>query len=696
MAEGAARAAVGSTARKYADAALAAIVVLMVGMMIIPLPTPLLDVLLASNISIAVLMLLVALYVKGGLSLSSFPTILLVTTLYRLALNVSSTRLILLQADAGEVIHAFGYFVVRGNYVVGAVIFLILTLIQFLVVAKGSERVAEVGARFTLDAMPGKQMSIDAELRSGAISQDEARRRRNTLQRESEFFGSMDGAMKFVKGDAIAGIVITVINIVGGLAIGVAMRDMSAVDALETYGLLTIGDGLVSQIPSLLISTAAGLVVTRVSSEDEDASLGGDVAKQVFGDPRALTIAAVFLVGLAIVPGLPAAPFLVLAVVFFFVSRRLGARAPRDDRERETQVAKQEAARETRAKRAMVPIVVPVAVDVGPSVAERVLDEQGGGPLLERDIPALRDALFLDLGIALPGVRARAAPGLDASTYVISIQEVPVGAAQHPPGKLLALVRPDVLPSLGLAGEPATDPVSRSPASFVDESAREALQANGIPCFDASEAVARHLGRAVARRAQDLVGLQEVQTMLDQLERAYPALVRNVVPKPVSLSLLADVLRRLVEEGVSIRPLREILEALATYAPNERDPVALTELVRATLKRQLTHAHAEGGALPVYLVDPMIEEAVRDSIQRTTSGSYLAMPPDMAKDVIEAVRRECVEPTGGEAKIVLLTQADVRRFLRRLLEVDFPELVVMSYQELSPEVTVQPLGRIAL
>jgi type III secretion protein V len=314
--------------RRFADIALASIVLLVVGMMIVPLPTPLLDVLISANVAVAVLMLLTAMYVKSGLEFTSFPTVLLVTTLYRLALNVSSTRLILLQADAGEVVEAFGNFVVQGNFVVGAVIFSILTLIQFLVVAKGSERVAEVGARFTLDAMPGKQMSIDAELRSGGISQDEARRRRGNLQRESQFYGAMDGAMKFVKGDAIAGIVITVVNILGGLAIGVAMRDMSAAEALAKYGILTIGDGLVSQIPALLISTAAGLVVTRVASEDEDSTLGGDIAQQIFGNPRALTVAAVFVTILAIIPGLPALPFLVIAIIFFVTARNRRRKRP--------------------------------------------------------------------------------------------------------------------------------------------------------------------------------------------------------------------------------------------------------------------------------------------------------------------------------------------------------------------------------
>jgi type III secretion protein V len=469
---------------------------------------------------------------------------------------------------------------------------------------------------------------------------------------------------------------------------------MSAADALETYGLLTIGDGLVSQIPALLISTAAGLVVTRVSSEDESSSLGSDVAAQIFGDPRALTIASIFLLGLAIIPGLPAIPFLVLAVVFFVVSRRLKHRGARDEGAREAAVVQKEAARETQAKRAMVPVVVPVAVDLGSALADQLLDDQGGGPLLETAVPSLRDALFIDLGIALPGVRARRSAVLPPDAYAIAIQEVPVGGGTLPAERLLCLFDAPTLIALGVEASPTVDPATGATACLVPESARESLEAQGVPCLDASAAISHHLGRAVSLRAHDLVGLQECQAMLDQLERAYPALVRNVVPKPVSLILLTDVLRRLVEEGVSIRPLREILEALATYAPNEKDAMTLTELVRGSLKRQLTHQHAEGGVLSVHLLDPMIEEAVRDSIQRTATGAYLAMPPDMAKDVIEAVRRECFPGPGMVA--VLLTQPDVRRFMRRLLEVELPDASVLSYQELAPEVTVQPLGRVSL
>ena len=497
--------------------------------------------------------------------------------------------------------------------------------------------------------------------------------------------------MKFVKGDAIAGIVITVVNILGGLAIGVAQREMSAGDALATYGLLTIGDGLVSQIPALLISTAAGLVVTRVASEQEGSTLGGDVAMQVFGNPRPLTIAAAFLLVLAVVPGLPALPFLVLSVVFFVTARRL-TRAVEPE-EVTAVVAKAEAARETKARQAMVPLMVPVSVEVGAGLAEAVAGDAGSGPLLEDEVPLLRDRLFLDLGVALPGVRARAMPHLEEDRYVIAMQEVPIASGVAHSDRAMALEGPGVVAGFGVDGESTVDPATGAPATWVALEEVDLLEEAGIPALGPAALVAHHLGAIVRRRAGQLVGIQEAQSMLDQLERAYPALVRNVVPKPVSLSLLTDVLRRLVEEGVSVRPLREILEALATHAPNERDPVSLTELVRSALRQQITHRHSVDGVLPVVLLDPAIEEAVRDAIQRTATGSYLALPPAEARDILEAFKMEC-RPEEGPA--IVLTQADVRRFVRRLVEVELPDVTVLSYQELAPEVTVQPLGRVAI
>jgi type III secretion protein V len=672
---------------------LALFVVLVVGMMIVPLPTFLLDVLLASNMAMGVLLLLVAMYVPDAVSFASFPTLLLVTTLFRLALNVSSTRLILLQADAGEVIRAFGDFVVQGNYVVGGVVFLILTLIQFIVIARGAERVAEVGARFTLDAMPGKQMAIDAELRTGAISQEDARRRRKLLGRESQFYGAMDGAMKFVKGDAIAGIIITAINVIGGLAIGVGMRDMSAGAALRLYGLLTIGDGLVSQIPSLLVCTAAGLVVTRVASEDEDSSLAGDIGKQIFGQPRALAVAAGFLVLLGLIPGLPTVPFFVLALVFGGTAYRLMRASVPVGAAIDTEAVRKEAQREKSARKAMVPLVVPVAVELGSAAAARLLDAQGGGSFLEDDVPHLRDELFLELGLALPGVRARLNLGVPPEGYVLQIQEIPVGQGMLAEGRTAARASLGVLASHGVTGIASVEPAPALGAySFFDPKDAAALETALVPTEPEGALLARHLGLVVRQRAHDLLGLQETQGMLDQLERAYPALVRNVVPKPVSLAQLTDVLRRLIEEGVSIRPLREILEALAIFAPTEKDPVTLTESVRGALRRHITHKHAVHGALAVLLIDPSIEDALRDAIQRTPSGSFLALAPAAARDIVAAMKKAL---GASGAPSIVLTQSDVRRFLRRLIESELPHVTVLSYQELDPAVTVQPLGRIA-
>ncbi len=634
----------GSLARRVADGGLAILVLGVVGMMILPLPTALLDLLIAGNITLGVLLLMVAIHVRGGLELTSFPTLLLITTLYRLALNVSSTRLILLQADAGEVIAAFGDFVVRGNYVVGGVVFLILTLIQFLVIAKGSERVAEVGARFTLDAMPGKQMSIDAELRSGALSQDEAREKRRGLERESQFYGAMDGAMKFVKGDAIASLVITAINLVGGLIVGVGMRDLSFGESLRLYGLLTIGDGLVSQIPSLLISTSAGLVVTRVAAEDPSSSLGGEIATQVFGNPKALRLGAFFLLTLSLVPGMPTLPFLGLACSLGALAWRLGLQPQADDAPTSASGKGRE---ELAGADARVPLVLPLGVEVGVALAPALGDGGPRSPLLEVELPRIVDRLFLELGLPVPAARLRVSPELGARQAVISVGEVPVVRLEVP---------------------------------------SEAEDPRGL--------VADGLERAVRARARDLIGLDDVQAMLDKLELAYPAAVRAVVPKPLSLALLTDILRRLVEEGVSIRPLREILEALAIFAPNERCPVTLTELVRAALRHQISHRHAQDGVLGALMLDPELEEAVREAIQHTSAGSYLALEPQLAKDMIEAIRRS-LEGAPGFAPL-LLTQSDVRRFVRRLVETELPELSVLSYQELAPAVSVRPLGHVNL
>lgn len=637
---------------RHADIALAALVVVIVGMMIIPLPTFLLDILICLNIAVGVTLLLIAIYVSDALKIATFPTLLLITTLFRLALEVSATRLILLKADAGEVIDAFGNFVVAGNLVVGAVIFTILTLIQFIVISKGSERVAEVGARFTLDAMPGKQMSIDAELRAGHIDHTEARRRRAVLARESQFFGSMDGAMKFVKGDAIAGIVVLLTNIVGGLIIGVAQRGMDVASAAKTYTVLTIGEGLVSQIPALIVSTGAGIIVTRVSSEDEGGHLGRDIGMQILGQPKALAIAAALLGVLAIVPGLPAVPFLLLGVIFGFVAFRL-MKTPADvpGGELIRPAPGSPAARGTRTgikgtpRELPAPMLTPIAVDLSANLASAMTAEPDGGRFLLEVVPAMRERFFAETGIAMPAVKLRGpVPALAAGAYVIRLNEIPMAS-----------------------GDVGTDQTPE-------------------------EVIGTHLYDLLARYGYEFVGIQESQTLLEGLERSHPALVREVVPKLVSPVLLADVLRRLAEERVSLRSLREILGALAEWAPHERDPVVLTEHVRAALRRQITFKHAgQSGTLEVYLLDPMIEEAIREAIHKTATGSYLALEPELSRDILKAV---VATIPAASAEAVVLTAADIRRYVKRLVETELPRTAVLSYQELSPDAKLRPLGRV--
>jgi len=627
-----------------ADALLAAIVLAVVGLMVVPLPTWLLDLLLASNLAFSVVLLLVALYVSDGLKIASFPSILLLTTLIRLALNVSSTRLILLQADAGEVIRAFGQFVVRGNYVVGGVVFLVLTIIQFVVIAKGGERVAEVGARFTLDALPGKQMAIDAELRSGAIDSNEARARRRALSRESQFYGAMDGAMKFVKGDVIASLLIAAINLLGGLAIGVLQRGMGAEAALKRYGLLTIGDGLVTQIPSLILATAAGILVTRVASEDPDRPLGAELAHQLLGQPRALLVASGFVLVLAAVPGLPSLPFLLIGVLLF-VASRTSERAQR----RELRAA---SFRERGGKRArFVPGVVPWGVALSPDLFTLAEDERRGGQLrpgVHSALAEVQTRLFEQLGVPLPEGALREDGRLAPRTAVLSLQEIPA----------------------------ATWVV---PAS---------VQTDDIPAFLGDAALG-----ALVPRASSFLGIAETQALLDDVEANAPALVRQAVPKPVTLPVYAEVLRRLLDERLSIRDQRSILEALAAIGGVEKDPLNLAEFVRAQLRRSITHRLAGNAReLPVLVLDSPLEETIRAALQRTAAGTFLALAPAAARDIVASVRT-ALQSWPAPSRPVLLAQPDIRRFVRKLLEVEFPDLDIVSPVELMPTLQLRAVAR---
>ena len=612
---------VGKDPRRHADVALGVLLLAIVALMIVPLPTVLLDLLIASNLAIAVVMLLLAMAIPDGLAFTAMPTVLLVTTLFRLSLNVSSTRLILLQADAGQVIRAFGEYVVAGNYAVGAVVFAILTLVQYVVVARGAERVAEVSARFTLDAMPGKQMAIDADLRAGALSVEAARVRRRHLEREGQFYGAMDGAMKFVKGDAIAGIAITFINLFAGAGIGVAMRGLSLRESLTTYGLLTVGDGLACQIPSLLIATSAGLVVTRVASGDERASLGHDVSAQLFGNPRVLAMGGGFLLLLALLPGLPALPFAALAAALLAGSA--GVRRTRAAAAQRGAWGGQDGA---------LPELTPLALELDPELHAAL--EQAPEAPLRAALERARSRLSLRLGMPWPALSIARADTLARGRYRVALYTAPV---------------------------------------------EERALADAAPAEQA-EVLARALERIVAAHAGELFGLQEAQTLLHALERTAPALVRDSVPKPVSLRLLTDVLRCLLAERISVRPFAPILETVAAAATPAAAAHELAERARVRLARQITAAHARDGVIAVHLLDPLIEDTLRDALP-TRAGGPLALPPDQARDIVAAVRHA--------GATVLLTQLDLRRHLRKLLEVELPDVAVLSFPELDPDTRVE-------
>jgi type III secretion protein V len=681
-----------SKARRSSDVMLAVAMAAVLGALIIPLPPWLLDLGLAINLAAAVALLVAALHAQDALKVTAFPTLLLFTTLFRLALNVSSTRLALAEGHAGEVIQAFGEFVVRGDYVVGAVLFAILTLVQFLVVAKGAERVAEVSARFTLDAMPGKQMSIDADLRAGAIDQAQARQRRRNLERESQMFGAMDGAMKFVKGDVIAGLVIVAVNLLGGTAIGVLQQGMSLSEAASTFALIAIGDGLVSQIPSLCIAVAAGLVVTRVASEKEEDSLGSEIGSQFFGQSRALWIVAGLCLALGLMPGMPLLTFVGLGAVLGGLAHVLGSGkqeagerdAPAEEKAQTPgeRGAEAGAGVGTAPASAAAPVgVSPLTVDLSPDLTP--LAEEQGGAFVHQQLNLLRDEIFYELGVRVPSIRVRThAAYLPTGGYSILLDEVPAGAGQVVPGMLYVLSPPDELSFLELPLEPALEPATGRPISRVAEAGRARLELAQVPTRRPMELIVDHFRSILRTRAASLLGIQEVQGLLEGLETQAPMLVKEALQK-VPLPLLADVLRKLVQEQVSIRNIRVILEALVSPT-TEGDATALAERCRQALHRYLSHKFAPFGPLFAYLVDPEVEETLRGAGPRGPAPS-----PERVAEILEGVRR-----IATERKAVLLTAPDVRRTLRRLIEGAFPEVAVLTYGELDVALQIRPLGRL--
>lgn len=700
------------------DVVLAIAVAGLVAMMIFPLPHFALDTLISVNIAISVTILLVALFAKNALEVSSFPSLLLLTTLYRLGLNVSTTRGILANASAGDMVKAFGEFVVQGDIVVGLVIFLVVTLVQFMVIAKGAERVAEVAARFTLDAMPGKQMSIDAALRTGTITEEEAQDQRDELNRASQMFGNMDGAMKFVKGDAIAGLIITAVNMLGGLIIGVARMGMSASDALDVYASLTIGDALVAQIASMLITLAAGILVTRVESKEKDKNLAFTLKDEVFGTPKVLFISAGLMFALGIVPGLPMIPFFFCAGcttiwgvtrVLFPVLNRMGpngdieslagsAQSLKEQIEKKAEEAKQQKALAD----SLSPSVVPISVDVDPVLSETMgfdpIGGEEGSDFITMYVPQLRDALYLETGVRFPGVRVRPfVKSLPESSFSVRINDVPAMQERLPPGRLLATVRPEDLEKLAVEAQPTSHPVSKAKMSLIKPEDRDAVEASGIAVWNPSGIVALYLASVLRQKASSFVGLQEVAEMIERMEKAFPALVKEVVPKTATLQQLVGVLRRLVEENVCIRDLKSILEALGEFGGREAESVWLTERVRGALAAQLAHSYAGlENRLPVVLLDPIIEDTVAGGIQQTQNGPTVSLEMEVCREVIMAIATAIQPVVGSGKRPVILTNAHIRRFVRRLIESDLPQIAVLSFDELPGDLTVQPLGRAEL
>jgi len=694
--------ALGSVAR-HPDVALAVGVAGIIAMLILPLPSLMVDGLLATNLALAAVILVAVLLSQRPLAISTFPTLLLITTLFRLALNVSTTRMILAQGTAGDVVKAFGEFVIRGDVIVGLVVFLVITLVQFLVIGKGAERVAEVGARFTLDAMPGKQMSIDAAVRSGSIDEAEGQAKRDELGRESQFYGAMDGAMKFVKGDAIAGLIITALNLIAGLIIGVMRNGMDLATAAETYTILTVGDGLVSQLPALLITLSAGVLTTRVAAKDQTTSLGANLQEELFSSPKVLAIGAGFALALGLVPGLPLLPFLLIAsalaatslVKFRNERRRIELRAHinstfKEDLDKKVEQAKAQEAHVDN----MAPAVTPLAIELDPELSTLLRAFQPQHYQLPKTFKGLRDSMFVTTGIRYPHIVTRAnRQGLKPYEFTICIKDVPVFRGEVMPGMVMVLCPPEQVQRTGVDFVPTKHPNLMNTVAWVAEDKAEALRATGLEVWSIDNVIACHIGRELRKHAPSFLGLQDVAEMLERFERIYPTLVKEVVPKVFSIGQLADVLRRLASEQVSVRDLKTILECLADTADIEHDRVKLTEHVRAALRYQIAYQHAGlDDHLKVILLDELIQDTIASGIEHCGSGSYLDLPPDQYKGIIQGIIRVMQAVSEQRVQPIILTSPGIRRYVHQMLSAHLPHIPVLSSGELPDNLNMSPLG----
>src|SRR4051812_4591667 len=668
-------------------------VVLVVVMMIIPLPAAIIDLAITLNISTALAIVTATLYLPRALDFAAFPSLLLLTTLFRLAINISVTRLILLHGDAGHVVSAFGNFVVGGNVAVGLVIFLILIVIQFAVITNGSGRVAEVAARFTLDAMPGKQMAIDADLNAGQITDEQARKRRKEISDEADFYGAMDGASKFVKGDAMAGVLITVVNLLGGLILGVVMQHMPISQAIQHFSLLTIGDGLCAQIPALLISVATGILVTRSTSQKD---LGNDIADQIMAQKKAPLVAGAVICAFAMVPGLPKIPSLVIGGGFVAIGYALknGIIGPSPSADELAAAAAlpagEQAQIETPRDAAIDALNIdPLELSIGFGLVPLV-DQKAGGSLLSR-VSAIRRQIASELGMVIPPVRIHDEIGLDSHEYVIKVRGAEVARGRTMAGHQLAMDPGDAVGQL--PGLPTTEPAFGLPALWIADTQRAEAEALGYTVVDQESVIVTHLTESIRAEAAELLTRQETRQLLDQLKEHNAAVVDEVVPDVLSLGEIQRVHQSLLREGVSIRDLGVIVEAIGDKARLTRDPALLAEYARQALGRQITAPFlGQDRKLRAIALDPMVEQEVSESITATSDGEYLAMEPNRAQALVTALReRTDVAATLG-SRPVLLCSARIRRHLRRLAEQSIPQLAVCSYNEIAPGIRVETVG----
>lgn len=713
---------------KFSDVATAIGLIGVIFMLIVPLPAALLDLLLVLNIAMAIVILLISIYIQEPLQFSVFPTLLLCFTLFKLSLDVSSTRMILLYGDkkdpvsgdpigAGHLIPAFAKVVVGGNLVVGLIMFIILIIIQLMVITNGAERIAQVAARFTLDAMPGKQMAIDADMHSGVIDADEARRKRKIVERESDFYGSMDGAGKFVKGDSMAAIIIMVINIVGGILIGIIYHGMTAVDALNTFAILTIGNGLVTTVPGFLVSTAMGMIVSRAAS---DSNLGDDLAKQLTARPDVLKLAAGFmmLIGVLGITGLmafPPLPFMGLGGFFYFFGVVLGKKDEGgDEGDAEAPGAPGAPGAAGGAPGAAAAGGAPggggggdkkpesvvqlmqvdaISLEVGRGLLSLV-DPREGAKLLER-VTSIRRHVAMELGIVVPGVRFRDNLQLKPNTYVIKIKEIEVAQGEVQVNQFLAIGPEDKLKNL--RGIKTVDPTYGMPGVWISPEQRGDAERYGCMIFDPVSVVATQLTEVVRSHASELLGRQEVQALIDTIKKTHPAVVKELIPDALQLGEVQKVLQNLVKERVSIRDLVSILETLADNVHMTKDPEMLTEFARVALSRSICKEYQNNeGTINVITLDPGIEQTIQASIQRTEQGSFLTIDPMVGQEILQAISVQVDALSEKGLQPILLTSPPIRPALRKLTERSFPSLVLLSWNEIAPKVNVNSVAMVMM